>query len=90
MLDHDQQKDGFSDDRKKEINSARMNLNNLLRTRAEFQIQRTRRNYYFYGSKPSCLLALSLQKCEKYPDITAIYHEERVLTALKEINTEFK
>lgn len=67
-----------------------MNLNNLLRTRAEFQIHRTRRNYYFYGSKPSRLLALSSQKCEKYSNITAICSKQRVLTAPKEINTEFK
>uniref|UniRef100_A0A8C9X7I8 Reverse transcriptase domain-containing protein n=1 Tax=Sander lucioperca TaxID=283035 RepID=A0A8C9X7I8_SANLU len=67
-----------------------MKLNNILRLRAEFQIHRTRRNYYFNGSRPSHLLSLNLQKCEKYSNITAISSDQKLLTAPKEINTAFQ
>lgn len=67
-----------------------MKLNNILRLRAEFQIHRTRRNYYFNGPRPSHLLSLSLQKCEKYPNIAVISSNQKVLTAPKDINTAFK
>ncbi len=68
-LELEQQRDGFAEDRKKEIDLVRVNLNKLLKNRAEFQIHRVRKNYYFHGSRPSRLLALSLQllaQCRGY------------------------
>ena len=61
-LEHDQQGVGFTEDRKKEISSVTANMNNILRTTAEFQIHRTMRNYYLIGSKPSQILALRNMK----------------------------
>lgn len=88
-LEHVQQSDA-TEDNKKKIHTVRTKLHNILRLRAEFQIHRTRRNYYFNGSRPSHLLSLSLQKCEKYSNITAISSNQNLLTAPKEINSAFQ
>lgn len=50
----------------------------------------TRRNYYFNGSQPSRLLSLSLQKCERYSNITTISSNQKLLTTPKEINSAFQ
>lgn len=89
-LEQAQQGDGVTDENKKKIDAVRVKLNNILRLRAEFQIHKTRRNYYFNGSRPSHLLSLSLQKCEKFSNIAAISSNQNLLTAPKEINTAFQ
>lgn len=52
--------------------TSRMELNSLLRYRAEFMIHRSRSNYYFPGSHPSLLLALKLYKNENLSNISCI------------------
>lgn len=72
------------------ISVTKTELNSLLRQRAEFLIHRTRRNYYFNGSRPSHLLALRLKQNEKYSNIMAIQTPTTTLTEPGEINMEFK
>ena len=53
-------------------------------------IQRSRRNYYFNGSRPSHLLALRLRNDERLAEIPLIKSSEGdVLTDPKQINNEF-
>lgn len=54
-------------------------INVILRKKAEFLIQRTRRNYHFQGSRPSHLLALKLRHNEQFTDILAIKNQGGVL-----------
>ena len=46
----------------KELRGVRLELNDMLRRRAEFIMHRVRQGYYFNGSKPSRLLALKLKQ----------------------------
>lgn len=62
----------FSEQMATKIRILKTELNQLLRVKAEFLIQRTRQNYYFNGSRPSHLLALQLRNNEKYANIPAI------------------
>ncbi len=48
-LEQEQQRYGFSDERKKETDITKSKLQTLLRARAEFDIHRTRRNCCLYG-----------------------------------------
>lgn len=89
-LEQAQQANGYSDARRQEIGTVKANLNSLLRTRAKFQIHVTRTKYYFNSTRPGRLLSLSLQKCEKFSNITAISSNQKLLTSPKEINTAFQ
>lgn len=80
----------FSEERERAINSARTDLNALLRLRAEFQIQRTRRNYYFNGLRPSHLLAVTLHQNARYSNIIRIRSQQTRLSDPVEINVEFR
>lgn len=62
-----------------ELQVVRQELNDLLRRRAEFIIHRTRKNYYWNGSKPSRLLALKLKQCESKASIDSIQHPTKGL-----------
>lgn len=74
----------------REISATRTELNSLLRQRAEFLIHRTRRNYYFNGSRPSHLLALRLKQHEKHSNIMVIQTPTATLSEPCEINLAFK
>lgn len=72
------------------ISTTKTELNSLLRQRAEFLIHRTRRNYYFNGSRPSHLLAVRLKQHEKFTSIMTIKTPSATLTEPCEINAAFK
>ncbi len=70
--------------------AVRSKLNSLLRSRAEFLIQRSRQNYYFQGSRPSHLLALRLRNSEKFANISAVKSQSGlIMTDPKYINIAF-
>ena len=50
---------------KKEINS-------IMKHQSEFQIHRTRQQYYFHGARPSHLLAMRIRSTDSFADIPAI------------------
>lgn len=89
-LEHQQQL-SFSGARKQTIEVTKIELNSLLRQRAEFLIHKTRRTYYFHGPRPSHLLSLRLKQNEKYTNITTIRSRssQTILTEPKVINKEF-
>ncbi len=79
----------FSDNTLSKI-MVRSELNSLLRSRAEFLIQRSRQNYYFQGSRPSHLLALRLRNSEKFANISAAKSQSGlIMTDPKDINIAF-
>lgn len=74
----------------KELRGVRVELNNLLRRRAEFIMHRVRQSYYFNGSKPSRLLALKLKQSESRASINTINMANNKFTFNpKEINVAF-
>lgn len=77
-----------SDDDKASLDATRLELNLLLRQRAEFLMLRVRRNYYFNGPRPSHLLSLKIKQNEKFSNITTISSSGGILTDPQEINTE--
>ncbi len=80
----------FLDNKLSKIMAVRSELNSLLRSRAEFLIQRSRQNYYFQGSRPSHLLALRLLNSEKFANISAVKSQSRlIMTDPKDINIAF-
>lgn len=89
-LEH-QQQFSFSEARKQIIDMTKIELNSLLRQRAEFLIHKTRRTYYFHGPRPSHLLSLRLKQSEKFANIATIRSgsSQTILTEPKAINTEF-
>lgn len=89
-LDKEQINLGFSEERQKIIDSVKNDLDLLLRSRAQFQIHRTRRNYYFNSARPSHLLAMRMQKNEKFSNISSITSQQSIITDPKKINNEFR
>uniref|UniRef100_A0A8C1LC25 Reverse transcriptase domain-containing protein n=1 Tax=Cyprinus carpio TaxID=7962 RepID=A0A8C1LC25_CYPCA len=80
----------FSDSTLSKIMAVRSELNSLLRSRAEFLIQRCRQNYYFQGSRPSHLLALRIRNSEKFANISAVKSQSGlIMTDPKDINISF-
>jgi hypothetical protein len=57
-------KNNYSTEREIELKTSRLELNDMLRRRAKFIMQRVRQIYYFQGSRPSHLLALQLKHTE--------------------------
>lgn len=73
-----------------ELKCTRVELNDLLRRRAEFIMHRVRQNYYFNGSRPSRLLALKLKQSESRASIDAIRSPTKgMVSDPKEINATF-
>ena len=69
---------------KKEINS-------ILKRRSEFQMKRTRQNYYFNSARPSHLLALRLKSNEQFADIVSVKSTTgAMITEPKEVNAVFR
>lgn len=78
--------------RKQKIQVTHLELNSLLRHRAEFLIHKTRRNDYFNGPRPRHLLAQRLRRDDKFSTISTIKssHSHSTISKLKEINSELR
>lgn len=77
--------------RENELKTKQSELNDLLRSRAEFMIHATKHKYYAEGSRPSHLLALTLKQQEAKRSIPAIRCVKRgVVSSTEEINETFK
>lgn len=86
-----QLKSNYSQSVEDSLMAVKVELNDLLRRKAEFLIHRVRQKYYFHGSRPSKLLALKLKHCQKYSSINSIRSSEKGLVFdPKEINNLFK
>lgn len=88
-LEHKQHTFGFSENRANIIDTVKSKMYTLLRTKAEFDIHRSRVTDYFSGTKTSPLLAINLNKCSKYKHIKTIKTMQDNLTDPQQINNEF-
>ena len=82
---------GYTTTKETELKSKQAELNDLLRSRAEYMIRITKHKYYAEGSRPSCLLALTLKQQEARTFIPAIRCVKRgIISSTEEVNETFK
>lgn len=84
-------KKGYTEARESDLKIKQGELNNLLRSRAEYMIHITKHKYYAEGSRPSRLLALTLKHQEAKRTVPAIRCDGHgVVSSTEEINETFK
>ena len=84
-------KKGYTEAKESDLKIEQAELNNLIRSRAEYMIHITKHKYYAEGRRPSRLLALTLKHQEAKMNIPAIRCDGRgVVSSTEEINETFK